>query len=51
MADRELIAAIILAGMLAPAPSMSEDDCMGPAIGAADKLIKALAAKAQGPET
>jgi hypothetical protein len=49
MADRELIAAIILAGMLARAPSMSEDDCMIPAVKAADNLIKAVAAIAPPP--
>jgi hypothetical protein len=42
MADRELIAAIILAGLLARNTSASPDDLALDAVAAADKLIKSL---------
>jgi hypothetical protein len=42
MADRELIAAIILAGLLARNTTASTDDLARDAVDAVDKLIKAL---------
>jgi hypothetical protein len=42
MADRELIAAIILAGLLARNTSASPGDLAPDAVAAADKLIKSL---------
>jgi hypothetical protein len=42
MADRELIAAIILAGLLVRHPTSSPDNLARDAADAADKLIKAL---------